>query len=99
MARRNRIAFPPPSATFARRPTALPPTEAPRGKRREHSLRGEFAVCVAWEHKRRTRGALVQVDVAVLGADDDVLAGGEVAADAVGDGDRAVAAAGAADRD
>ena len=35
----------------------------------------------------------------MLDPDDDVLAGGEVAADAVGDGDRAVAAAGAADGD
>ena len=39
----------------------------------------------------------VELDVAVLDLDDDVVAPGEVAADAVGDGDRAVAAAGAAD--
>ena len=40
-----------------------------------------------------------RLDVAVLDPDDDVVAAGEVAADPVGDGDRAVAAAGAADRD
>src|SRR5690349_4940744 len=44
-------------------------------------------------------GDSTNVNVAVLDPDDHVLAAGEVAADAVGDGDRAVTAAGAADGD
>src|SRR5215218_9208999 len=40
-----------------------------------------------------------KLDVAVLDPDDHVVARRQVAPDAVGDGDRAVAAAGAADRD
>src|SRR5829696_3551625 len=43
-------------------------------------------------------GESVDFGVAVLDANDDVVAALEVAADAVGDGYRAVAAAGAADR-
>src|SRR6476469_5130516 len=59
--------------------------------------------CAARERPRTPHGDVcapsVHLGVAVLEVDDDVLALLELAADAVGDGDRAVAAAGAADRD